>query len=60
MDVVDEDTEDGEGNPGLDFDVEEDTVNSDFDEDTDVTFEDGGTFVNGLGELTNEICEFMN
>ena len=60
MDVVEEDTEDGEGNTGLDFDVEEDTVNSDFDEGTDVTFEDGGTFENRLGELTNEICEFMN
>ena len=60
MDVVEGDTEDGEGNTGLDFDVEEDTVNSDFDEDTDVTFEDGGTFENRLGELTNEICEFMN
>ena len=60
MDVVEEDTEDGEGNTGLDFDVEEDTVNSDFDEDTDVTFEDGGTCVKRLGDLTNEICEFMN
>ena len=60
VDVVEEDTEDGEGNTGLDFDVEEDTVNSDFDEDTDVTFEDGGTCVNRLGDLTNEICEFMN
>jgi len=60
VDVVEEDTEDGGGNTGLDFDVEEDTVNSDFDEDTDVTFEDGGTCVNRLGELTNEICEFMN
>ena len=60
MDVVEEDTEDGEGNTGLGFEVEEDTVNSDFDEDTDVTFEDGGTCVNRLGELTNEICEFMN
>ena len=60
MDVVEDDTEDGGGNTGLDFDVEEDTVNSDFDEDTDVTFEDRGTFVSRLGELTNEICEFMN
>ena len=40
MDVVEEDTEDGEGNTGLDLDFEDDTVNSDFDEDTDVTFED--------------------
>ena len=34
--------EEGEGNTGLDLD-EEDTVNSDLDEDTVVTFEDGGT-----------------
>ena len=30
-------------------------MNSDFDEDTDVTFEDGGTCVNRLGELSVRI-----
>ena len=55
MDVVEEDTEDGAGNTGLDLDFEDDTVNSDFDEDTDVTFEDGGTCVNRLGELSVRI-----
>ena len=35
-------------------------MNSDLDEDTDVTFEDGGTWVNTLGELSNWKKEFIH